>query len=168
MPVDVSHTEERTIDYVFRLLDIPWWYYLVSMVIGVIVWRIWKNVWLGLLTAYVFLILSVTLLTRMPYDGIHYELRLFWSYAVPRLRDQIIFNVIAFIPVGVLAGRLWKWKGIWVAAGLSVVIEVLQLITGRGLLELDDIFHNCLGAVVGIGLYMAGRWMVGRYKIIGQ
>jgi glycopeptide antibiotics resistance protein len=72
-----------------------------------------------------------------------------------------IANVIMFIPVGVLAGRVWRWKGLWVAAGLSIVIELLQFITARGLCEFDDVFHNMIGAVIGIGIVMIGRKLLG-------
>lgn len=65
-------------------------------------------------------------------------------------QNQILANVIMFVPVGVLTGLLWKWRGLWAAAGLSIFIEILQLITARGLCEFDDVIHNCLGAVVGI------------------
>ena len=51
-----------------------------------------------------------------------------------------------------LAGRIWRWKGLWVAARLSIVIELLQLITARGLCEFDDVIHNMVGAVIGMGL----------------
>ena len=59
-----------------------------------------------------------------------------------------------FVPVGLIAGCLWRWKGLWIAAGLSLLIEVLQLVTQRGLMEFDDVIHNCFGAVVGIMLLM--------------
>ena len=59
-----------------------------------------------------------------------------------------------FLPIGVIAGRIWRWRGLWVAAGLSVVIEVLQLITARGLCEFDDVMHNMIGAAIGVGIVM--------------
>ena len=62
-----------------------------------------------------------------------------------------------FAPIGVLTGHLWKWKGLWVSAGLSIAIELLQFITARGLCEFDDVFHNVIGAVIGIGIVMIGR-----------
>lgn len=76
-------------------------------------------------------------------------------------QNQILANVIMFLPVGVLAGRIWRWRGLWVAAGLSMGIEILQLITARGLCEFDDIFHNMIGAVIGIGVVMIGRKLLG-------
>lgn len=62
-----------------------------------------------------------------------------------------------FIPVGVLAGCFWKWRGLWIAAGLSILIELLQLIMARGLCEIDDVLHNVIGAVVGVGVLLIGR-----------
>lgn len=40
------------------------------------------------------------------------------------------------------------------AVGLSSMIEVLQLLSKRGLCEFDDIINNSLGAVVGICLWL--------------
>lgn len=40
---------------------------------------------------------------------------------------------------------------------MSLLIEVLQLVSVRGLCELDDVMHNYLGAVVGIGLVVLIR-----------
>ena len=76
-------------------------------------------------------------------------------------QNQILANVIMFVQVGVLTGRSWRWKGLWVAAGLSIAIELLQFITARGLCEFDDVFHNVIGAVIGIGIVMIGRKLLG-------
>ena len=62
-----------------------------------------------------------------------------------------------FVPVGVLVGWIWRWRGIWIAAGLSLMIEVLQALTARGLCEFDDVIHNVLGAAVGVGIVMVTR-----------
>lgn len=40
-------------------------------------------------------------------------------------------------------------------------IEVLQLISQKGLCEFDDVIHNVIGAVIGISLYMA----IGQIKV---
>ena len=137
------------------MLDIPWWCYAIAVLIGVTAWRVWKKTSLGLLIGYVFLIIAETVLIRKPFVGEHIKLELLWSWRVWNVqKGQIIANVIMFIPVGVLAGRIWRWKGLWVAAGLSVFIEVLQLITARGLCEFDDVFHNMVGAVIGVGIVM--------------
>ena len=104
-----------------------------------------------------FLVLAETVLIRKPFVGIHYQPRPFWSWKVWEIqKSQILTNVVMFIPVGVLAGFIWQWKGILVAVGLTVAIEVLQLITARGLCEFDDIVHNMIGAAMGIGI---GRFL---------
>ena len=149
--------EDRTIDYVFGLLDIPWWYYAIAVVIGLAVWKCWH--WEGgLLAGYAFLVLAETVLIRKPFIGSHFQPELFWSWREwDKQSGQVIANVIMFVPVGLLAGWLWKWRGLLVAAGLSVLIELLQFITARGLMEFDDVIHNCLGAVIGAGLVMVIR-----------
>ena len=76
-------------------------------------------------------------------------------------QNQILANVIMFLPVGVLAGSILRWRGLWVAAGLSAAIEILQLITARGLCEFDDVIHNMVGAAIGVGIVMIGRKLLG-------
>ena len=108
-----------------------------------------------MLIGYAFLVLAETILIRKPFVGEHIKLELFWSWKQWNVqKEQILTNVAMFIPIGVLAGWLWKWKGLLVAAGLSLLVEVLQLITSRGLLEFDDVLHNMIGAVVGAGIVM--------------
>lgn len=72
---------------------------------------------------------------------------------------QVAFNVVLFVPLGFIAGRLLRW-GPWasVGAGLlaSLVIEVAQ---GTGLFgiypyayrtaDVDDLVYNTLGAAAG-------------------
>lgn len=157
--IHMDEAEEKAIDYVFGLLDIPWWYYAIATLLGVAALRVWNRPSLGLLIGYAFLILAETVLIRKPFVGEHIKLELFWSWRQWKIqRNQILTNVIMFAPVGALSGHLWKWKGLSVAAGLSFTVEVLQFVTGRGLLELDDVIHNCLGTVVGMGIVMvAGK-----------
>lgn len=102
---------------------------------------------------------------RKAFAGEHLRLELFWSWKQWNIqKNQILTNVIMFIPVGVIAGWLWRWKGLWVAAGMSLLIELLQLVSGRGLCEADDVIHNCLGAAVGIGIVMICNKMRGGAK----
>lgn len=143
--------EEKAIDYVFKLLDIPWWCYAIATLLGVTVWRVRGKIALGLLVGYAFLILAETVLIRKPFVGEHIKLELLWSWRAWSVqRSQIIANVIMFVPVGVLVGWIWRWRGLWTAAVLSIFIEILQLVTARGPCEFDDVIHNCFGAVVGI------------------
>ena len=66
---------------------------------------------------------------------------------------QIIGNIAMFIPLGVFLCRINR-RFDFVHIGIigfvfSVFIELTQFLTGRGLLEFDDIFHNTLGDVIG-------------------
>ena len=110
------------------------------------------------MVGYAFFILAETVLIRKSFIGEHIKIELFWSWRAWSVQqNQILTNIIMFVPVGVLAGRIWRWRGLWVAAGLSIAIELLQLITARGLCEFDDVFHNMIGAVIGVGIVMIGR-----------
>lgn len=143
-------------------MDIPWWCYAIAALLGVIGWRVRGKIALGLLVGYAFLILAETVLIRKPFVGEHIKLELLWSWRAWSVqRSQILTNVIMFVPVGVLAGRIWRWRGLWATAVLSIFIEILQLVTARGLCEFDDVFHNMVGAVIGVGIVMIGRKLLG-------
>ena len=112
---------------------------------------LWKKPSLGLLCAYAFLILVETVLIRQPFAGQHFQPIPFWSWREWSVQqNQILTNASIFIPIGLFAGYLWKWKGVLVGAGLSCLVEILQLITSRGLCEFDDVFHNVVGTAVGV------------------
>lgn len=72
----------------------------------------------------------------------------------------IIFNMLMFAPLGFLLPLLWKraekvWVTLAVSLGLTTLIEVIQLLTGTGIFELDDLFHNLLGSLFGYFCIMA-------------
>ena len=127
---------------------------MIAAAIGIII-GLWKKPTLGILAGYAFLLLAETVLIRDPFVGQHFQPELFWSWKEWKVqKNQILTNVIMFIPVGILAGRLWKWNGLLIGVGLSISIEVLQLITSRGLCELDDVFHNVVGTAIGVLVVM--------------
>lgn len=67
-------------------------------------------------------------------------------------------NIVVFVPVGVLAGSFFRrmtWmRAIMYGAGLSVGIEALQFVFGKGLTEVDDVIHNTIGCLIGYGLFL--------------
>ena len=83
-----------------------------------------------------------------------YKIHPFWSYKNFYYHaDQILMNVIVFIPLGILFGVMFHVNG-WLKsllAGLvvSVSIEVLQLLFKKGLFQVDDIIHNTIGCLIG-------------------
>lgn len=109
----------------------------------------------GLLIGYVLIILGETVIFRTPGESYHYKLQLFWSYTIwEGAKAEILANIYVYIPLGLIAGNLWKWKGILIGLGFSLSIELLQLITRRGWFEFDDLIHNTLGTLIGVAIYI--------------
>lgn len=144
-----------------RQLDSPWWYYGIAVLIGALVGRTWR--WeVGLLVGYAFILLTETVFARGVTPEPHFQPALFWSWREWQIqKDQILTNIAMFIPIGVLTGLIWKWRGLLVTVGLSMGIEVLQLISQRGLCEFDDVIHNTVGAAIGVGIVMIIKMMLG-------
>ena len=73
---------------------------------------------------------------------------------------NIIGNISMFIPTGVIMPILYKrldcfWKVLLAGAGLSFVIEVIQLLFPGSVTDIDDLILNTLGVAVGYGVYAA-------------
>ena len=82
-------------------------------------------------------------------------LDLFWSYRLffisPVMRLQILNNIWLFVPLGAMLYRLWpRGYVVLIPVLLSLGIETLQLVLGRGLFETDDIISNSLGGLIGV------------------
>jgi len=85
----------------------------------------------------------------------------FWSYRELFSSNwyilvEVILNVLLFIPIGALyrtAVRYPKW---WIlltlAAVFSMSIELMQYILDCGTVEIDDVLHNSLGAIIGYSI----------------
>ena len=119
----------------------------------------------GVLLGYSFLIVVATLLDRKVGIDPSYNLHLFWSYEEWGVqKEQILGNVIMFIPFGIFGAEIFKWEIIPIAASFSFIIEVIQLISQRGLCEFDDIFHNTIGCAIGFGVYKLIKYVSKRIK----
>lgn len=71
--------------------------------------------------------------------------------------DEILGNVIIFIPLGVYFSLLrprstWIKRGFMVF-GISLAIEVLQYVFAIGASDITDLLMNTLGGLLGIGFY---------------
>ena len=55
-----------------------------------------------------------------------------------------------------------KWKTVGLAAGYSMLIELAQLVSFRGLFEFDDVMHNALGTTLGVVIVLGLRRLVKR------
>ena len=64
---------------------------------------------------------------------------------------DMMFNVILFIPVGILMKMRYSVKySLVISGGVSLFIEVMQLITHKGLFEISDLIFNMIGGGIGI------------------
>ena len=121
---------------------------------------IWKLLILAELLFCMLLFLYASLFSRTASGEARYELELFWSYRraietqSPFWRRQILYNVLAFLPIGNALNYLMDNKRKWyyavlVFAAVSVSVELIQLFFHLGLFEFDDIFDNLLGGILG-------------------
>lgn len=135
--------EVNFIYYVRFVLHFPIIYYVLTILIAVGVWIWKKELKLSLLTDYCFIIYAMAVLHRQPTPDMRYEIHLFWSWKQWEILGlQILANIIVFIPIGYLSGSMWKWRGMIYGSIFSFFIVISQLLTHRGLFELDDIIHN--------------------------
>lgn len=140
---------------------------LCAVAVALIAWKgakAWR--WLVglLLIEYIFVLFCTTILFRETKDVAAFNYELFWSYReiAKGIRDdllpQVIMNVAVFVPIGIMAGVVTQYRNLrsrWMMViglgmALSLSIEVLQFWCGKGFAELDDVFHNSLGCVLGL------------------
>ena len=109
------------------------------------------------------LIIYLTFLSRSETYG-EIDLHLFrsyreaWNTFSTRNWQLVIFNIALFSPLGMFLPALWnKFRKAWrtIGAGFlfSLFIELGQRITQRGLCELDDLFNNTLGVLLGYCIF---------------
>lgn len=114
---------------------------------------------------YIVGLFCVTLKNRIPGldGGVRMQLfssyRLAWNSHREKPWRDIILNIIMFVPLGILLPVSFpKCRKFWVmlVAGFcsSLVIEICQLITKRGIFEADDLWGNTFGALMGYGILM--------------
>lgn len=135
--------------------DCPLWYFIVLIISVPFLYFITKKSIVSFLIPYVFLIIGETLIFRTVSIEPDYEFELFWSYKEwSKYWFEITANIVAFIPLGFMLYKLCGRKGILFAFLFSTGIECIQLAAHRGLFELDDIFNNVLGTIIGCITYI--------------
>lgn len=102
-------------------------------------------------------VLGITLLGRengMASSSLH---TVFWTYerafieGAVHVACEILFNALLFLPIGMCLFLVLPSKLVIRDIILfSLVIEIVQLVTGRGVFELADIINNVLGGIAGM------------------
>lgn len=113
---------------------------------------------LVLLLEYTFIVLCSTLFYRQFVETRGHCFTPFWSYGAiydgqEEILQQCIMNVVAYVPIGFLLYvgfyKIKWWKALLVGMGISLFVESFQFIYKRGFSEVDDVFHNSLGCMIG-------------------
>lgn len=114
---------------------------------------------------YTVIVLGATFIHRTPVMYENINLHIFSSYikvwnrfSLLELRN-IIFNILMFLPFGFVLPLLFKkcekfYITYFLGLCMTISIEVLQLISKRGIFEIDDIINNTLGCMIGYGVVM--------------
>lgn len=110
---------------------------------------------------YILFLIFLAVLSRESGTSNSVKLELFWGYDEQKdylIKDKLV-NVVSFIPLGILAGIVFKKhrviKALLLGMLVSSVIEFSQLIWSRGTFDLDDLLNNAFGALVGALLVVA-------------
>ena len=105
-------------------------------------------------------------------DGYRYNLTLFHEIARyirigknggwEQFMVNIIGNILAFVPFGFFAPlTIQRCRHVILTAmlsfELSLLVEILQLITKVGSFDVDDLFLNTVGGIIGFGIYLLGK-----------
>lgn len=140
-----------------------------------------KKIFLYSMTLGYFIILigAVFLNRGDVYGG--FNLHLFSSYKEAYYRMEIvlfrniILNILLFVPFGFLlpffSEKFKKvYKVVPIGFATTLIIEILQYITKFGIFEIDDIFNNTLGVLLGYSIFMIFYSLINKQgiKIIGK
>ena len=75
---------------------------------------------------------------------------------------NLVGNVVMFIPLGFLLPRAFPglgklWKTLLTAAGIVILVEVLQMVTLLGTCDIDDLILNTIGALIGYTIHFIAK-----------
>ena len=116
------------------------------------------------MVGYLFIVLYATLL-RMAGGFRQYNFHLFrawldaWNHFSVKSFANLLLNIAMFLPLGLLLplldARLRRWHYVTITGfSLSLAIEMIQLAACRGVWDIDDLFCNTLGALIGYWIIM--------------
>jgi len=85
-------------------------------------------------------------------------------------------NVVLFFPLGILIPLVWRrlrfWKGVLIAIGLSIGIELVQYLSrawgSHRTADINDVILNVVGACLGLVLMLLLRLRRGTSPAVGR
>lgn len=160
-----------------KTISLPWWIAIGVVTILLLIFRHKKKQMpANILVVYMLLILASTVFSRekLAYGDwselVNLDLAGTWirRFSVDEYgRAELLLNFCMLLPVGILfpwAAKKGFVKTALFGFGLIAVVELLQLITGRGYFELTDLVDNTVGVMIGYALFRIGEtlWRKGR------
>lgn len=129
---------------------------IICVIVVLLATFLGKKINVFLLFFYILFIFYMTLLYRNV-GVIHYNFKPLWSYLQfldnKELRWEIINNILLFIPLGTIFSQILLPRRVLLfTIILSFFIELIQLFTGIGLCEIDDLISNSVGGLIGLVL----------------
>ena len=116
----------------------------------------------------------ITTLSRKPLGAYHFELIPLKAYYLilkgsrSKLKE-VFYNYCLLMPLGLLLPTVLDYKCGWkdillLSFMYTLAVESTQLIFRLGWFEIDDLIHNCLGALIGYGLVCLCRRALGIWR----
>lgn len=104
---------------------------------------------------YLVVLLFITFLSREDSSRKTLDLELFSSWGINNRNNAfVVENILLFVPYGFLSA--WVIKEVrnviactMLGAATSLLIEWMQLLTGRGIFQIDDVITNTIGTTIG-------------------
>lgn len=126
-----------------------------------------KLLWLVAMICYLLVVCGATLLRvgdiyhGMQMQPLFASYREAWAEFAARDWRNLILNILMFVPFGFLLPMgIRKMRVFWrtYLCGFIVTlgIEVIQLASGKGIFEWDDILNNTVGTMIGYGFFVIG------------
>lgn len=139
----------------------------------------WKRMFLIMLLVGYLAMVEFATLSRLGGTGSHgFNFRLFrawreaWNNYSIKNWANLLLNIGLFIPLGVLLPLVFPKCGkglrmLAVSLAATAAVETLQWLRGSGIVDVDDVFANALGAMMGWCLLMMGRSVVKKRWLAG-
>ena len=106
-------------------------------------------------------------INMVPFHSIRENL----SYGHSPVSWDMLYNMVMFVPFGIVYCYYQKTFCIYKAIGLSflttLLIEAAQFVFKTGVVDIDDLMINTMGSLVGIFLYIVLRKIL-QWKQIGE
>lgn len=119
--------------------------------------KIIHGIYFSIFSAYLTILVSITLLGRkinneLAFNDWMRSYRMFFEEGKQYIIYDMLLNVLLFVPLGILISVQVQKKVVssFLVFSTTFIIEILQLLSKRGLFEMADLINNTMGGLIGI------------------